>query len=396
MRTPAPATTYPSQPLSPSPFPPTTSTFSGTSGVPYPTTVGPSTTFGTTGQPAPTFSPGPSIQPPPSFDPYGGAPVGPGTGYPYYPPPTSSPPYGQQPGALFPEGVPWQSPGGYEWADGSTIGRMRRFLQEVRFEYTWVAGDHGPRDFDVNTLDLSATFAVPVFYDRESPFLITPGFAVHYFEEGSPFVGAPAGLTSPGLPPRVYDAYLDVAWKPQLTPWFGGDLGVRTGVFSDFQQFNRDTLRLMGRGLGVITMTPNLQIALGIVYLDRNDIKLLPAGGLIWTPNEDMRYEIVFPNPKLAQRFTSIGTTEWWWYVAGEYGGGSWTIENVPPVPGTDSVDYNDIRVILGLEWTTLSGLRGLFEVGYVFDREILYAARPPARSFKPEDTVMLRGGIVY
>ncbi len=84
---------------------------------------------------------------------------------------------------------------------------------------------------------------------------------------------------------------------------------------------------------------------------------------------------------------------ELWWYVGGEYGGGAWTVERV--ANASDAIDYNDIRVILGLEWILQRGLRGHFEVAYVFDREIIFVGGPPA-NFKPDDTVMLRGGITY
>ena len=108
----------------------------------------------------------------------------------------------------------------------------------------------------------------------------------------------------------------------------------------------------MGRGLGVITLTPTVQIAAGVVYIDRVQIKLLPAGGIIWTPNPDARYEILFPNPKLARRWTTIGNTDVWLYATGEYGGGSWTIQRIG---FTDQADYNDIRVGGGIEGVRLS-----------------------------------------
>jgi hypothetical protein len=147
----------------------------------------------------------------------------------------------------------------------------------------------------------------------------------------------------------------------------------------------------MGRGLGIVTLTPTLQLALGVVYIDRVLIKLFPAGGLIWTPNPDARYEILFPNPKLAHRWTTLGNTDMWGYISGEYGGGSWTIERIN---GNDQADYNDIRVNLGLEGYGFRGLHGFFEVGYVFERQIIYRYGPD--NYYPSDTVMLRAGLEY
>jgi len=189
----------------------------------------------------------------------------------------------------------------------------------------------------------------------------------------------------------VYDAYLDAAWNPQLTPWFGGELDLRVGVYSDFDQVTEKSLRYMGKGLMVLTFTPSIKIKGGVWYIDRNDIQILPAGGIIWTPTQDVRLEILFPDPKLAWRMSNYGNTEWWWYVRGEYGGGAWTIKN-----GANLIpmDYNDIRAAVGLEFVQLSGVSGLFEVGLAFERELFNVG--PGGMYPLNSTVFLRGGVAY
>lgn len=307
-----------------------------------------------TGQPR--VSLGDTIEPTP-FDPYS---------YPGEHAPALPNPYGRSPGE------PWQ--------------QTNRFLQKLHIENTWLAR-FGDRGFGVNDTDLNGTFAVP-FAFNPTPFMITPGFTYHAWDgiaTGS-FDGAP------DLPPRAYDAYLDTSWRPQVTDWLTADLGLRIGVYSDFNKVNADSVRFIGRGLGIVTLSPQWQVAAGVVYLDRLDVKILPAGGLIWTPNEDRRFEILFPNPKLAFRWTTIGNTDVWWYVSGEYGGGSWTIER--PGGAGDRIDYNDLRAMAGIEGFGLSGWHAYFEVGYVFNREILYFG--PTPDIFPTDTVMLRAGIAF
>ena len=137
----------------------------------------------------------------------------------------------------------------------------------------------------------------------------------------------------------------------------GADLGVRTGVWTDFQAVNSDSIRILGRGLGVISLSPRMDVLAGVWYLDRNRVKLLPAGGVHWKPNPEWDAYLVFPNPKVRKRFVNIGSSQWWWYVAGEYGGGRWTVERDPAGlrmrrPTTTST-INDIRVIGGFEWET-------------------------------------------
>ncbi|OHB78863.1 MAG: hypothetical protein A2W31_14945 [Planctomycetes bacterium RBG_16_64_10] len=344
------------------------------------------------GQTAPSATFGGSVQPVPGWDPYGGgaAPGSAAGAVPYYTPPPTGPT--SQPPALFPEGVPWSSsPGGYAYPQPAfQMPNYQRFLQEVRFEFTWLPSNGGENRFGLSGAEVFGTFAFPLFGNADTPLLVTPGVAFNFLD---------GPVTTPenqaDMPAQLYDAYLDFAWQPRVTPWFSGDLGFRTGVYSDFSFVDTESIRLMGRGLGVITFTPTMQATLGVVYLDRNKVKLLPAGGLIWTPNPNRRWEIVFPNPKLANRCQDIGTTELWWYVSGEYGGGAWTVTRSDPVVDQDSVDYNDIRAILGLEWTTLSRMNGFFEIGYVFEREIVYVSQVPV-NFNPDDTIMLRAGLAF
>ena len=80
----------------------------------------------------------------------------------------------------------------------------------------------------------------------------------------------------------------------------------------------------------MLTATPTLQFKPGIWYIDRVEIKLLPAGGVVWTPNPCSRYEIFFPAPKLADLWSTVGNLNVWVYVRGEYGGGAWTVK--PPI----------------------------------------------------------------
>ena len=143
----------------------------------------------------------------------------------------------------------------------------------------------------------------------------------------------------------------------------------------------------------MITVTPNLQIILGVVYLDRVDIKLLPAGGIVWTPNADTRWEILSPNPKLASRLTTWGNNEVWWYVAGEYGGGSWTFDRTSGA--SDQFDYNDIRVLLGIETVGNTRMRAFVETGFLFNRQIVYRTGPPI-TYDLSESFMFRGGLAF
>ena len=185
-----------------------------------------------------------------------------------------------------------------------------------------------------------------------------------------------------------------------MNEWFGGELAARVGVYTDFQAFDVQSIRLTGSGMFVLTFSPSLKVKAGVWYLNRNYYKLLPTGGVVWTPNPDVRWDILFPNPKLAKRLATVGNTDWWWYVSGDYGGGNWTIKrgNEPGtlVPGqTDQVNYNDIRVAIGLEFKRLDRLSGLVEIGGAFDRQLVYTSNSPT-FYYPSNTIFLRGELTY
>jgi hypothetical protein len=367
----------------------------------YPTTPQPSLSPALT--PSPTFDPyaTPGLGTPPVDIPYSplGAPGAYASGSPGVP--TLTPPIGAPPAVGIPYAAPSSVPPGgnlfqhlptVQWNRGTydyqnpdgTVSRLQRFLQQISLEHTHLFGDHTADQLQIDRTEMAATFGVPIFYNPDTPLLITPGFAFNWFE--GPIV-PPADL-----PPRTYDAYVDTAWHPRFNDFLGADLGLRTGVWTDFHAVNSDSIRILGRGLGVISLSPKMDLHAGVWYLDRNRIKLLPAGGVHWRPNPEWDAFLVFPNPKIRKRTVNIGSSQWWWYVAGEYGGGRWTVERSI---GDDDIDYNDIRVLLGLEFETQSRAHGHVEVGYVFDREILYdSGIPPA--FNVDDTVMLRAGIDF
>jgi hypothetical protein len=361
-----------------------------------PPTLATPPTYGT-----PTYS-----TPPYGAPSYGAAPYGATPQYavpaPYAAPPTAVPqPYYPAspgtPGYLYPNGGPGLAPGCGCVPPMMTGTTFTRFLQEVRLDETFMYGE-GERRVESNDIETSATFALPVDWSR-APFLITPGFGLHTWERGE---------QTDELPAQTYDAYIDGAWNPQPSPFFGAELGVRVGVYSDFDTFTDHSIRVMGRGLAVLNYSPTTQIKFGVIYLDRVEIKLLPAGGVFWTPDPDTRWEIFFPRPKFERRFATTGRYQWWWYVVGEYGGGSWTFRRdipaggvgilpLPPRVVEDQFDYNDIRVSTGIEWVPegAPGLRGYIEVGFATDREIVYRDFPP-RNIDLPNTFLIRGGVAF
>jgi len=287
---------------------------------------------------------------------------------------------------MFPPGYPQQN---------STFQQTMHLYQGARGSWSYIAGNGQGTNVGVNELDTSATFALPFFHNsaanlNHAPLLITPGFGLQLWD------GPETTSTMlADLPPNTFDVFIDTAWNPQFTPLFGAELGVRVGIFTNWDVFVFQSWRLMGRAIGTLQLSPTMQGKAGIVYLDRNQVKLLPAIGVTWTPDANSRYDIFFPTPKAAKRITNAGKHSIWGYLAGEYGGGAWTFRR--STGQISPFDYNDIRISLGTEWVpqTPTGLSGNFEMGYVFYRQLFYVDGPPQIQ-NLNNTFMFRLGLAY
>lgn len=313
--------------------------------------------------------------------PYGAAPGG------------AAAPYGSPP-ALFPNGI--SGPSGL-WNQETIVGAPVRLIQGPRIRHAWIASDGDDDALGINDSDISVVLTYPNFFFSNQPLYVAPSFSLHLWDGPVPTAFAPPA--EPDLPANAYSAYLDALWRSDPLQIFGVDIGTRVGVFTDFDTFNEDSLRVMGQGIFRMRVTPTVTLKGGVIYTDRADIKLVPAGGILWEPNPQARFDIYFPQPKVSQYLTTLGNQDVWWYIAGEFGGGSWTIERA--VDGdSDRVDFNDIRVLVGVEWGPgewfHEGRRlGFVEAGWVTERQLVYVRRPQDNVDLP-DTFMLRAGIGY
>lgn len=313
----------------------------------------------------------------PTMAPYGQNPYGqppgvyPSNGYP-----------GSTPPSLYPNGSNWTTP--IPW----TTTTATRFLTP-RIRYSWVDGGSAADDLGINDFDFSVVAAFPNFLFSTQPLYVAPSFSLHLWQGPYEPVGE--------LPAQAYSAFLDFGWSTDPSKPIGGDIGFRPGVFTDFETYNKYSWRFMGQGMFRIQATPTVNVRGGVVYIDRNDIKLLPAFGVLWTPNAQTRFDIFFPRPMLSQYLTTAGNHDLWWYIGAEYGGGAWTVEE--SAGDTNRIDINDIRVSLGLEFGQSAALQqgrrtGFFEVAWVTAREVYYVYGAHQGDLK--DSFMLRAGWNY
>jgi hypothetical protein len=259
-------------------------------------------------------------------------------------------------------------------------------FQKVLFEAAYLAPGPSPaRGLGMDDVQLQGIFALPC-PTRESPLVITPGFAVHYLQ----------GPQNVDLPPQLHEGYAEFRWLSQVTPQWGLDLSLTPGFFSDFNQDSSKAFRLTGHAAAAWTCNENTKIVAGVAYLDRFDVEVIPIGGIVWTPYEDVKFDLIFPHPKISHRirwYSPPGDqVQDWAYVAGESAGDMWAIRRTDG--RDDLVVLSDYRLILGTERKVAGGMSARLEVGYVFGRRIRYSSDTP--DFRPADTVMVRGGLTY
>lgn len=227
---------------------------------------------------------------------------------------------------------------------------------------TLPAGSNG---LGITSVDLKETFK----FSRWPFLFVTPRAGFH-------FLNAPAAID---LPSELYDfsfdttAYLPIndRWTVQLT--------ATPSLFSDLKA-SKNAFRMVGRGLVYYRWSQELQLAGGFIYLGRKDITALPAAGLIWTPNDDVKFDIMFPRPRIGYRYSHNEVRERWVYATGELGGGSWAVQRAG---GNDDVaTYRDYQLLLGIENKAPSAVSWQFEAGYAFSRKLEYLSSPVVTEF--------------
>lgn len=264
-------------------------------------------------------------------------------------------------------------------------GAREGVFQKIYATGTWLPAMSDDLDaLGFGELETGVVFGFP-FFRRDTPLLVTPQFGVHFLENTD-------GLD---VPDALYDAAVEFR---HLRKFGGGpfamDVAATVGYYSDFEQGSSDAVRVTGRGIAVYEAYPGTKWLLGAAYVNRAGASVLPIFGVIHEPRPDLRLELVFPRPRIAwQTAGSAPRDERWLYVAGEFGGGVWSVTR----PSTDDLDLlntSDWRLMVGYERKVLHGLTRRYEIGYVFNRELEYDGDPSEVAL--DDTIMARVGLTY
>jgi hypothetical protein len=250
----------------------------------------------------------------------------------------------------------------------------------TQFLMTWNSGSGD--DLGIMSLDLREVLVFP----RLPGLMLIPGFATHLL----------SGPDSVDLPGALYDNWIEVRWLKKFDDRWTADLAITPSLFTDYENLGSDAVRMQARAIALWSWRTDLQFAFGFLYLDREDIAALPMAGLIWTPNDDYKAELLFPRPRLMYRLSGDETFSRWVYVGGEFGGGSWAIERTgggppPNNPKDDIVTYSVLRFLVGYEAKKAKGFSPRVEAGFNFNRSVEF--KSGKGDFDPDNTAMLRFG---
>ena len=224
---------------------------------------------------------------------------------------------------------------------------------------TWLAGS----DFGIFSLESYPNLR----FDRDSALSIGTGF--HFLN----------GPSSPDMPPRLFDFQTAYQTRRIRSDQFILDLKLSVGAYSDFEGSARDGIRFPGHAVLYNSLSPQLVSVLGVDVLDRDDISLLPVGGLVWRPNDRWVCELVFPKPRVQTCITDAHVA----YISGELGGGTWAVERGET---DDNATYKDLRLLCGL--MDLGG-ESAFEMGWAFDRSLRFRSGLDNSTF--DDAILIR-----
>ena len=177
-----------------------------------------------------------------------------------------------------------------------------------------------------------------------------------------------SGPDNTDMPPRTYDFSLGFQTRDRLGP-LTYDVSVAVLAASDFVGSARQGILFPSHAVGFLKVDAALDLVLGVDFLNRGDVKVLPVVGLICIPAPEIRLEILFPRPRAVYQLTDRNLV----YLSGELGGDTWAIWRAAGF--NDLATYHDLRLCLGLEYLNKGGPAGAIEVGYLFDRRIEYSS---------------------
>jgi hypothetical protein len=263
-----------------------------------------------------------------------------------------------------------------------TPSRLRELMRpSFNFATEWQA-----KTGDVGLFTIDGTVRAPTYPIFGPP---PPFFDVGF---GYTNIDSPAAFD---LPTDLYDISFGLSWMRRLNDRWLMRFMLGAAFATDGNNTSSDAWQFRGGVFGIYRRSPKISWLFGAIALGRNDLPVLPAVGLIYQPNDRLRFDVLMPKPRIAFRLVDNGARQQWGYFGAGLNGKTWAFENDQGVD--DQLTYADWRFVLG--WESIPtpepgmpftrGRKFAVEAGYVFSRDFEFESARPTIGL--DDTLMLR-----
>ena len=219
-------------------------------------------------------------------------------------------------------------------------------------------------------------------------FLLTPHFTYDYLYLSKDYKKGHENFFDTGLTTTFLANYNDIEAHVDFS----------IGLGASFHRVTSKAIYFKGRAEIGLPIDNEKQVKLfgGVAYLDAIKYKLIPIVGIDYTPNPQNHLRMAFPNPRWDHYLTKVNETDWWLFVHGDLTSQRWLVhDDVMLVRNkhTFNMDYSDYKVGVGVSFDCPTRLRGSFEVGGAFGREM---KTKNGKLYDPRNAVYLKVGLLY
>lgn len=275
----------------------------------------------------------------------------------------------------------------------TTFQKIFKYRQELSGYYMFIPRNN-KNGLGFHELNARLLFAIPcktmqsVNNMNNGYFLLTPNFTYDHLKISKDKGGGSGNFFDAGLTTTFLANYNDVEAHVDFS----------IGVSSSFKKVTCKSIYYRGRAEVGLPIDNQKQVKLfgGVEYLDAIRYKLVPIVGIKYDPNPQNQLRIAFPNPRWDHYLTKVNETDWWLFVHGDITSQRWLVHsNMISVKGKHdfNIDYTDYKIGVGVSFDCPTRLRGSFEVGGAFGREMRAAF---GTFYKPKNAVYLKAGLLY
>ena len=261
-------------------------------------------------------------------------------------------------------------------------GKNRSIFQGFDFTADWA-----PRLEDDSlgrsTISANVKLGVPPPITFGTPTLVNARWGLHLLD-------GPSGID---VPSRLNDFEIGFRSFRKINDRWMINVGATVGVYGDdYSLGESDALRVSGSGVAIYKASDKVQWAFGAAYLNRDDISVIPAVGVIYDQGW-IKYELMMPRPRIVWRLDPTSyCQERSVYLAGELGGGTWAVRRDSGVQ--DTLNISRFGILIGYEQKYASGIGQRYEFGYLFGRDIEYGIG--GESIDLEDSLIARAALSF